>query len=65
MVPVVRISGLLVKVKEDIMPNRWLLISLSQAIESVRGYTTEPVVHGHYDGRPTVTFRLKSTATAS
>jgi len=32
------------------------LISLSQAIEPVGGYTTESVTHGQCDARPTVTF---------
>jgi len=35
----------------------WMeLISLSQAIESIGGYTTESVTHGQCDARPTVTF---------
>ena len=34
----------------------WVLISLSQAIESASGYTTESVTHGQCDARPTVTF---------
>jgi len=33
-----------------------VLISLSQAIEPVGGYTTESVTHGQCDARPTVTF---------
>jgi len=33
-----------------------MLISLSQAIEPVGGYTTESVTHGQCDARPTVTF---------
>jgi len=33
-----------------------LLFSLSDAIESVGGYTTESVVHGQCDAKPTVTF---------
>ena len=33
-----------------------LLFSLSEAIESVGGYTTEPVVHGQCDAKPTVIF---------
>ena len=33
-----------------------VLISLSQAIEPVGGYTTESVTHGQCEARPTVTF---------
>jgi len=32
-----------------------VLISLSQAVEPVGGYTTESVMHGQCDARPTVT----------
>ena len=34
-----------------------MLISLSQAIEPVGGYTTESVTHDQCDARPTVTFQ--------
>ena len=33
-----------------------VLVSLSQAMEPVGGYTTESVTHGQCDARPTVTF---------
>ena len=33
-----------------------VLMSLSQAIEPVSGYTTGSVTHGQCDARPTVTF---------
>ena len=33
-----------------------VLISLSQAIAPVGGYTTESVMHGQCNARPTVTF---------
>jgi len=33
-----------------------VLISFSQAIEPVGGYTTESVTHGQCDARPTVNF---------
>jgi len=38
------------------MEFRLKLISLSQVIESIGGYTTESVTHGQCDARPTVTF---------
>jgi len=46
-----------VKVKEGILRRSVgrMLISLSQAVEPVGGYTT--VTHGQCDARPTVTFQ--------
>ena len=38
------------------MELRRVLISISQAIEPVDGYTTESVTHGQCDARPTVIF---------
>jgi len=44
-----------VKVKNAVVL-RMELISLSQSIEPVGGYTNESVTHGQCEARPTVTF---------